>query len=130
MKPILLSMRAFGPYCEETTVDFTQFHQGLFLITGDTGAGKTTLFDAISFALYDVASGSQRQPESLRSDFADASVETYVDLSFSHRNEIYRIVRKPRYERLKARGEGTTVQNATVQLYLPDGQEVWMILKR
>lgn len=124
MKPILLSMRAFGPYFEETTVDFTQFHQGLFLITGDTGAGKTTLFDAISFALYDVASGSQRQPESLRSDFADASVETYVDLSFSHRNEIYRIVRKPRYERLKARGEGTTVQNATVQLYLPDGQEL------
>lgn len=124
MKPILLSMRAFGPYFEETTVDFTQFHQGLFLITGDTGAGKTTLFDAISFALYDVASGSQRQPESLRSDFADASVETYVDFSFSHRNEIYRIIRKPRYERLKARGEGTTVQNATVQLYLPDGQEL------
>ncbi|NBA01921.1 AAA family ATPase [Erysipelothrix rhusiopathiae] len=124
MKPILLSMRAFGPYFEETTVDFTQFHEGLFLVTGDTGAGKTTIFDAISFALYDVASGSQRQSESLRSDFADPSVETYVSLTFSHRNETYRIIRKPRYERLKARGEGTTVQNATVQLYLPNGQEM------
>lgn len=124
MKPMQLTMRAFGPYYAETTIDFTQFHDGLFLITGDTGAGKTTIFDAISFALYDVASGSQRQTDSLRSDYADASIPTYVDFAFSHRSLNYRIIRQPRFERLKARGEGTTLQNTTVRLILPNGQEM------
>ena len=84
MKPILLEMTAFGSYAEKTEVDFGRLTQGLYLITGDTGAGKTTIFDAIMFALYGTASGSDRTPEMMHCDFVDKSVDTVVTLVFQH----------------------------------------------
>ena len=82
MKPILLKMTAFGSYANETIVDFNRFKNGLFLITGDTGAGKTTIFDAIVFALYGESSGSERTLEMMHSDHVDKSVDTVVELTF------------------------------------------------
>ncbi len=125
MKPIKLVMQAFGPYAGEVPVDFEQLgSQGLFLVTGDTGAGKTTIFDAISYALYGQTSAesakndpSARSAGTLRSDYADPSVETYVELTFSHRGRTYKVRRSPAYARAKMRGEGTTMKNETVILY-------------
>ncbi len=119
MKPILLKLSAFGPYAGETEVDFSQLGEdGVFLIAGDTGAGKTTLFDAISFALYGEASGGKerRKSRSFRSDYAQRRADTWVELTFSHRGKTYRIRRNPEYERLKKSGEGTTVQPAGASL--------------
>lgn len=108
MKPIKLTMSAFGPYREETIIDFEKLGEnGLFLVTGDTGAGKTTIFDAISFALFNDVSGSNRPISSLRSDFA-TSEETYVELQFEHKGKIYTVRRTPPYERQKKNGEGVT----------------------
>ncbi|QIK86221.1 SMC family ATPase [Erysipelothrix sp. HDW6B] len=121
MKPKKLIMSAFGPYAEQTTVDFSKFKNGLYVISGDTGAGKTTIFDAISYALYEDASGSMRQRDTLRSDYAPAEIETAVILEFEHFNETYTIRRTPRYERPKLRGDGTTTQEPTVLLTMPDG---------
>ncbi|MDO5044181.1 MAG: SMC family ATPase [Coriobacteriia bacterium] len=109
MKPIVLKMQAFGPYLKETSIDFSAFFDsGLFLITGDTGAGKTTIFDAISYALYGEASGDKREKSMLRSDYADAENESYVYLRFEFRNKVYEVLRKPAWQRPKKRGEGTT----------------------
>lgn len=122
MKPIKLEISAFGPYAEKMPViDFQQFEkQGLFLISGDTGAGKTTIFDAICYALYGETSGSYRDVRNLRSDYAKPDVESYVDFYFSHQEQEYHIYRQPAYERKKQRGEGTTVQNEKVILYCGD----------
>ena len=97
MKPIKLIMSAFGPYAETMPeIDFEQFEdQGLFLISGDTGAGKTTIFDAICFALFGVTSGSYRDTKNLRSDYARQDTKTYVDFYFSHQGKDYRIYRQP-----------------------------------
>ena len=115
MKPLSLTMSAFGPYAGVTQLDFGKLgSEGVFLITGDTGTGKTTIFDAISFALYGEASGGaeRRAARSFRSDYAAAEAETYVEFFFEHRGREYRIKRAPEYERRKLRGEGTTKQAA------------------
>ncbi len=122
MRPLTLTMSAFGPYAGKAAVDFSAFgDSGIYLITGDTGAGKTTIFDAIAFALFGEASGTDRSPTSLRSDLADPAAETYVELTFSYRGKEYRVRRSPRHERLKARGTGTREYPPTAELEYPDG---------
>lgn len=111
MKPIKIEISAFGPYKGKVEIDFTKIGEnGIFLITGDTGAGKTTIFDAIVFALYGNVSGSNRQVTSIRSDFADIDTKTYVTLEFSHKEKTYIVTRNPQYERPKKSGEGYTTQ--------------------
>ena len=123
MKPLKLIVSAFGPYAETEEIDFGQFEErGLFLISGDTGAGKTTLFDAICFALFGVASGSDRDTKNFRSDYAKPETESYVEFSFSHQGKEYRIYRKPSYERLKKRGAGTTEEKGKAALFCEDGE--------
>lgn len=123
MKPLKLILSGWGPYRDSQTIDFTPVAGGgLFLITGPTGAGKTTVFDAVTFALYGEVSGSIREKDSLRSDFAAADQTTWVELTFVHRGEIYRIVRNPRYERAKLRGEGTTSESENAQMYCGENQ--------
>ena len=125
MKPLKIVMSAFGPYAGEVELDFSLLEaQGVFLITGPTGAGKTTIFDALTFALFGESSGSVRTVDSLRSDFATPETKTYVELTFSHKNRIYKVERTPRYERPKKSGEGTTMETAQATLLLPGGQVV------
>lgn len=125
MKPLEITVSAFGPYAGSVQIPLLKLgEQGIFLITGDTGAGKTTLFDAICFALFGEVSGSNREVDSLRSDFASPSTKTFVDLTFSHRGETYRILRNPAYLRPKKSGEGTTKETADATLWYPDGSVV------
>lgn len=122
MRPIVLTMSAFGPYAGETTLNFDELGKnGLYLICGDTGAGKTTIFDAITYALYGEASGDNRKSEMFRSKYADSKALTYVYLRFSCKGEEYEVRRTPRYERKKERGEGMTKQAETAELICPDG---------
>lgn len=117
MKPIKLTVSAFGPYADQTEIDFTKFGgKGLYLITGDTGAGKTTIFDAISYALYGEASGKDRKANMLRSKYAPDDVKTFVRLEFSANGKIYTVERAPSYERPSKRGGGTTTQQAYNEL--------------
>ena len=122
MRPIKLTMTAFGPYSERTEIDFTLLgNRGLYLVTGDTGAGKTTIFDAITFALYGEASGEVREAGMLRSKHADPDVPTEVTLSFLYGGKEYCVRRNPEYERPKSRGEGMTIERAGATLIKPDG---------
>lgn len=121
MKPLKLTMSAFGPYAGEQHIDFTLLREQIFVISGPTGAGKTTIFDAISFALFGEASGSSRDRDSLRSDFASSGTETYVELEFELKGRCYKIKRSPQQEQKKLRGEGYTVKNADAELLLSDG---------
>lgn len=124
MRPIKLEISAFGPYAEKTIIDFALLgSQGVYLITGDTGAGKTTIFDAIVYALYGKASGSVRSQNSFRSKYADLRTETYVDFTFAYHGKEYRIRRSPEQERPKKRGDGMTKAGAGAELYFTDGRE-------
>ena len=117
MRPQRLTVSAFGPYAGETTIDFESLGaQGLYLITGDTGAGKTSIFDAITFALYGEASGEVRDPQMLRSKYAKPEIKTYVELIFSYQGKQYRVKRNPEYQRPKGRGKGLTLQRAEAEL--------------
>ncbi|MBE6703553.1 MAG: SMC family ATPase, partial [Ruminococcaceae bacterium] len=100
MKPITLEFCAFGPFKNKTVLDFTVFHQQIFLLTGETGAGKTSIFDAISFALFGEASGGKerRSGKSFRSDYADPETPTYVTLTFTEAGKTYTVTRSPEYE--------------------------------
>lgn len=121
MKPVKLTISAFGPYANTVEIPFSDFGgKGIFLITGDTGAGKTTVFDAITFALYGKTSGGVRTPSMLRSDFAKEDIATFVKLSFVYRDEEYEIIRNPAYERAKKRGVGFATEGAGATLTLPN----------
>lgn len=112
MKPIKLLISGIGPYAGKVPeISFEQFgKKGLFLISGDTGAGKTTIFDAICFALYGAASGSYRDTKNFRSAYASPGVKSYVDFYFSHQGKNYHVYRSPSYERQKQRGSGTIME--------------------
>lgn len=123
MKPLKLTLSAFGPYADETVIDFTKFGgQGLFLVTGDTGAGKTTIFDGITFALYGETSGGVREASMLRSKYAKVQTPTYAEYIFSYKDVQYTVRRSPDYERPKARGTGTTMQKGEALLTFSDGR--------
>ena len=125
MRPLKLTIAGFGPYAGVQELDFESLGTGgLYLITGDTGAGKTTLFDAITFALFGDASGESRKPAMLRSKYAKPDAPTYVELTFRYDGKDYTIRRNPEYERAKARGTGTTKQSADALLTYPDGRVV------
>lgn len=122
MRPQKLILSAFGPYANEVTIPMDQLGtQGIYLITGDTGAGKTTIFDAITYALYGETSGGNRQPAMMRSKYADAGTPTFVKLTFQYAGKIYEIKRNPEYERPAKRGTGMTIQRQEAELVLPDG---------
>ncbi len=125
MRPIKLTVSAFGPYAGKTVLDLDKLGEnGLYLITGDTGAGKTTIFDAITYALYGEASGDNREASMFRSKYAEAATPTEVELVFTYAGKTYTVKRNPEYERPKSRGEGFTTQKAEVQLLYPDGRVV------
>lgn len=136
MKPIYIKMKAFGSYQEET-IDFTNVNQGLFLITGDTGAGKTTIFDAITYALYGKTSGGKRNGEMMCSQYAPAGMRTEVEFRFVYNDSEYTVIRSPeQFKWKKAEQDGTeyykplkTMSPATVELILPDGT-AWQGKKR
>lgn len=124
MKPQKLIISAFGPYAGKTEIDFEKLgNHGLFLITGDTGAGKTTIFDAITFALYGEASGEVREAGMFRSKYAKPETPTYVELHFLYQGKLYKVTRNPEYQRPKGRGTGFTMQKGDAQLIYPDERQ-------
>lgn len=130
MKPTKLTLSAFGPYADKTVIHLdTLGRSGIYLITGDTGAGKTTIFDGISYALYGKPSGDNRSNNMLRSKYAKADTPTYVELEFVYKGKEYIIRRNPDYERPKARGEGTTTEPAGGHLIFPDSRQTLTKLK-
>ena len=124
MKPLKLTMSAFGSYAGKNVIDFTGQQQGIFLITGDTGAGKTTIFDAITYALYNQTSGGERNGNMMRSQYARPETETYVELEFLYRRQTYRVRRNPDYKITKTLKNGKIREQKvphSVELTLPDG---------
>lgn len=120
MKPLLLTMQAFGSYAKKSVVDFSELDSGLYLITGDTGAGKTTIFDAMVYALYGEASGSGRDGSMLHSDYVDKSVDTFVSLEFMHNDKTYKVERKIHFPKSRNSGYGDPKQTA---VFYEDGKE-------
>lgn len=128
MRPHKLTISAFGPYAGKTEVDFDKFGtQGLFLITGDTGAGKTTIFDAITYALFGEASGSSRNDSMFRSTYAEPDVPTFVELQFEYGSKQYLVRRSPQQERPKTRGTGFTTQKAEASLQIGDESPITVV---
>lgn len=124
MKPLKLVLSAFGPYAGRTEIDFTRLgEQGLYLITGDTGAGKTIIFDALCYALYGETSGGTREASMLRSQYAAADVPTFVELAFRLRGQEYVVRRNPEYQRPAKRGSGLTLERAAAELRYPDARQ-------
>ncbi|MEH7108659.1 AAA family ATPase, partial [Bacillus sp. JJ1764] len=124
MRPLRLTMKAFGPYAETETIDFTKLgNRTMFVISGKTGSGKTTIFDAISYAIYGKASGEDRNGPELRSQFAKDDILTEVSLDFSLRNKVYSITRFPQQLKKKDKGEGYTQIGAKAELYVWEGNE-------
>lgn len=128
MKPLQLTISGWGPYKGKADIDFTRFeNRGLFLITGATGAGKTTIFDALTYALYGSLSGGFREKNSVRSDFAGEDTPTFIELVMSHGGKEYRIYRNPEYLRPKKRKTGKdtfTREKENAVLYLPEGRVI------
>ena len=128
MRPLEMELCGWGPYREKQKIDFEKLSKrGLFLITGDTGAGKTTIFDALTYALFGDLSGSLREKNSVRSDFADEEIPTYVELSMRHRGEVYQIRRSPEYMRPKKRKTGDdsyVKEKETAVLTMPDNEKI------
>ena len=123
MRPLRLTMSAFGPYAGKTELSLEQLGtRGLYSVTGDTGAGKTTIFDAITFALFGEASGDSRTADMLRSKYADAGTPTQVELVFAYAGKTYKVRRSPEYERPAKRGDKLVTQKAEAELTLPDGR--------
>ena len=129
MRPLKLTMQAFGSFGRRTVIDFEQVKQNFFLITGDTGAGKTTIFDAIVFALYGEASSglNKKSGAELQSQFAGDAVLPFVELTFSEgdgeERRDYTVRRSPRHVRPLKRGTGTKEESGSVSLWMPDGSE-------
>lgn len=127
MRPIFLTLSAFGPYAGVETIDFGRLGEsGIYLITGDTGAGKTTVFDAVVFSLYGTASGSSRDSTMFRSKYASPDTDTYVEMKFSSAGKLYTVRRSPEYERPSQRKTktGFTIRKADAELIMPDGAVV------
>ena len=125
MRPLELTITGFGTYCQRTQINLEQLgSQGLYLITGDTGSGKTTIFDAITYALYGDVNGQNRTVSMIRSTFASPDTPTEVELSFEYRGKTYRVKRNPEYERKSKRGDSVTKQLADATLFLPDGNVI------
>ena len=125
MRPLKLVMSAFGPYAGKTELDLNKLgNSGLYLITGDTGAGKTTIFDAITYALFGEASGENRESSMFRSKYANPETPTEVELYFSCKGKDYYVKRNPEYTRPKTRGEGVTTEKSNAELHLPNGKVV------
>ena len=123
MRPMTLTLTAFGAYAGSQTVDFEAAGAGgLFLVTGDTGAGKTTLFDGVCYALFGKLTGRVRSEKMIRSDYADDTLETSAQLTFSHRGQVWRIWRRPAQTRRKKRGEGTREITADALLERLEGE--------
>ena len=125
MRPLKLTMSAFGPYANKVEIDLERLGKsGLYLITGDTGAGKTTIFDGIVYALYGEASGESRDGKALRAKHADSSTLTEVALEFELKGKRYKVTRSPEQLRPKSKGEGFTSKPAEASLVLDDGRVI------
>ncbi|MGM9938048.1 MAG: AAA family ATPase, partial [Candidatus Ornithomonoglobus sp.] len=124
MRPLKLTISAFGPYADKAEFELDRFGEsGLYLITGDTGAGKTTIFDAITYALYGETSGDVRSAQMLRSKYAKDVTPTYVELEFEYSGKRYRVRRNPEYMRPKKNGSGMTKEAAKAELIFPDSRK-------
>lgn len=131
MKPIKLVLSAYGPFPDKTVIDFDKLgSDGVFLISGPTGSGKTTIFDGICYALYGTASGNLRTPKMMRSTYAEPDIKTFVELTFSSHDKEYKINRRPEQEIKKIKGNGTTVRPSDVSLEILDGGSTVLTGKR
>lgn len=125
MRPLTLTVSAFGPYADKKVIDLDSLGtQGIYLITGNTGAGKTSIFDAISYASYGKTSGDDRETDELRSQYAKAGTPTFVELTFLYQGHKYTICRNPKYERPSKRGDKSTTEDKSVELTLEDGNKL------